>query len=72
MTNAPSWAPSAKHIPQLGEIDHWRQSVCVLPQPARHAAKGEVLRLVAFHNDEDIWFRCLEEDSGSSIPSPVA
>ncbi|CAK0883442.1 unnamed protein product [Prorocentrum cordatum] len=70
MTNAPPWAPSASHLPPRSEIDHWRQSVCVLPRPAAQVAAGGVLRVAVLHNDEDVWFRVLGAD-GETPPSPA-
>ena len=63
MSNAPSWA--SKLVRK--EIDHWRQAVCVLPGRCK-VRKGETLRLWAFHNDEDLWFRLSE----SKISMPKA
>eukprot|EP00435_Cladocopium_sp_Y103_P008249 s4688_g2.t1 len=56
MTNAP-W--STKPATKRQEIGHWRQAVCVLPQ-RRVVEAGATLSLMAFHTDEDIWFRIVE------------
>eukprot|EP00929_Paragymnodinium_shiwhaense_P035414 TRINITY_DN19117_c0_g1_i5.p1 TRINITY_DN19117_c0_g1~~TRINITY_DN19117_c0_g1_i5.p1 ORF type:complete len:554 (+),score=98.88 TRINITY_DN19117_c0_g1_i5:125-1786(+) len=62
LSNAPSWAPSAKACgSNRGEIDHWRQAVCVLPRPSRQLKRGERIRIAAMHDDEDIWFRLLDD-----------
>ena len=65
MTNAP-WTATKRP-----EIGHWRQAVCVLPQ-RRFLEAGETLSLMAFHTDEDIWFRIVEVpdpgDSSISLP----
>ena len=68
MTNAP-WT---KNATPRREIGHWRQAVCVLPQ-RRFLEAGETLSLMAFHTDEDIWFRIVEvpdpgRDSWISLP----
>ncbi|CAE7612010.1 PRMT16 [Symbiodinium natans] len=57
MTNAPSSFSKA----EAREIDHWRQAVCILPYPRPAVQAGQVVRLVVFHTDEDIWFRVQDE-----------
>lgn len=65
MTNAP-WTTKRP------EIGHWRQAVCVLPQ-RRFLEAGETLSLMAFHTDEDIWFRIVEvPDPGDSSISSIS
>ena len=35
----------------------WKQGVCVLPTPLLGVAEGEVVQLMCYHNDDDVWFR---------------
>lgn len=49
-----------------GEIDHWRQAVCVLPRPAMSVRRGDTFRLFAAHDEKDVWFRTL----GPSVVGP--
>ena len=58
MTNAP-WTSGR-------EIGHWRQAVSVLPH-GRSVEGGETLSLMAYHTDEDIWFRIVESDPSSGL-----